>query len=561
MIHNISYVYRISYIYVYKYHAHPQSHGSSFNLRVFVTQPSPPKDMEAWPASGTRRRLLPKAGNIKKWRVATKTHRPNLPPELNPAWARPANGRPVSHPSWAENIVTALREAGMLQVPKSLSVNLWSDCGGMVAEKIAWVDIRLALEQIGYKVDLNLYCACENDPAAKKIIEQNHDPRHYTDDILLDRDLKAGTYMCSKCGVRHEFPKTGIDIYVGSYPCTPWTRRGTRTGFQHHDAQCFVVGIGTVFTLKPCVWAFETTEGVDDHRPHEEETNLAKIQEYIQQQMSVHEVEYVGEVVRKLHPTWFSYPGQRPRVFGLYWRKDMGPKAHLTRPLNILLQQPLPMEHTYFTLLNLEANVLDWSRFGQFPTEEEMGELKLRACVCGVDSMIVCRAHPCKCGHCGRSKRQCKWRATTREFLAQNFREGELAAWAGQLTYVDVLALNGRPGPKAPRERILLNIVALLPKCQPLQETLAIADRGQTITRISLRSDGTIPTVATNSLLHCFRTGECLQTYEVAALMGLKLERLRLAGVSAAAIRKRLGLGIHVAVMGAMELCLMAPLL
>ena len=45
------------------------------------------------------------------------------------------------------------------------------------------------------------------------------------------------------------------------------------------------------FHIEACVWAFETTEGVDDHRPHEEETNLAKIQEYIRQQMAVHGVE------------------------------------------------------------------------------------------------------------------------------------------------------------------------------------------------------------------------------------------------------------------------------
>ena len=89
----------------------------------------------------------------------------------------------------------------------------------------------------------------------------------------------------------------------------------------------------------------------------------------------------------------------------------------------------------------------------------------------------------------------------------QNFGTGVVAAWAGQLTYLDVLALNGRPGPDAPRERNLLSIVALLPKCQPLQETVAIADRSQTITRIGLRSDGTIPTVAVNSALHCFRPG------------------------------------------------------
>ena len=219
------------------------------------------------------------------------------------------------------------------------------------------------------------------------------------------------------------------------------------------------------------------------------------------------------------------------------------------------------MEHTYFTLLNLEAKVLDWSRIGQFPTEEEMETLMFRNCVCGIDPMIVCPAHPCKCDHCGKCGTQCKWRTSAQEFLAQNFRPGVLAAWAGQLTYVDVLALNGRPGPLAPRERNLLNIVALLPKCQPHQETVAIADRGQTSTRIPLRSDGTIPTVATNNCLHCFRTGECLQTYEVAALMGLKLESLRLAGVSEAAIRKRLGLGIHIAVMGAMALRLMVPLL
>ena len=291
--------------------------SSSFNLRVFVTKPWPTMDAKAQPASGTRRRLLPKAVNSKKRPAATKTHTPNLPSEEFPAWARPASGRPLPHPPWAENIVGALREGGLLQEPKSLAVNLWSDCGGMVTEKIAWVDIRLALEKIGYKVDLNLYCACEHDPAAKKIINQNHDPLHYTDDILLDRDLEAGTYMCSKCGVRHEFPKTGIDIYVGSFPCTPWTRRGKRTGFQHDDAQCFIVGLETVFTLKPCVWAFETTEGVDDHRPREDQTNLAKIQQYISAQMDVHGIKYAGEVVRKIHPTWFSYPTQRPRVFGL----------------------------------------------------------------------------------------------------------------------------------------------------------------------------------------------------------------------------------------------------
>ena len=62
----------------------------------------------------------------------------------------------------------------------------------------------------------------------------------------------------------------------------------------------------TVVILNPCVWAFETTEGVGDHRPHEEETNLAKIQEYIQQQMDAHGAQYAGEVVRELHPTWVA---------------------------------------------------------------------------------------------------------------------------------------------------------------------------------------------------------------------------------------------------------------
>lgn len=130
-----------------------------------------------------------------------------------------------------------------------------------------------------------------------------------------------------------------------------------------------------------------------------------------------------------------------------------------------------------------------------------------------------------------------------------------------RLTYLNVLELFGRDGPASARERNLLNIVACLPRCDPLASTLAVVDRGQALERAPIMFDGAVATLAQNSAMHVMRTGSCLTTAELAALMGLRLERLDVRAFTSRAFNARLGQSIHVSVMGSMLLALVAPLL
>ena len=127
----------------------------------------------------------------KKRPAAALPQAPRLHSEEFPAWARPTQGEPAQHPPWADRLVELLTEAGGLQHPKDMTINLWSDCSGMGSEKIAWEnEIYQALQKIGYNAQLSLCCSCERDPAAQKVIMQNHSPRHLTGDIISDRNLK-----------------------------------------------------------------------------------------------------------------------------------------------------------------------------------------------------------------------------------------------------------------------------------------------------------------------------------------------------------------------------------
>ena len=43
---------------------------------------------------------------------------------------------------------------------------------------------------------------------------------------------EAGQYYCGQHDANHDLPRAGVDLYVGTYPCLPWSRRGQRTGFE-----------------------------------------------------------------------------------------------------------------------------------------------------------------------------------------------------------------------------------------------------------------------------------------------------------------------------------------
>ena len=116
----------------------------------------------------------------------------------------------------------------------------------------------------------------------------------------------------------------------------------------------------------------------------------------------------------------------------------------------------------------------------------------------------------------------------------------------GKLTYIHAWEMQGGIGPAQQRPRILLNIMALLPQCHPLHDTLMLVDKSQNPPFGSLPVDGLVPTLTTTSQLWCMSAGRELKASELAAMMGLDTNNMVLKGQTEAWFRKRLGLTVHV---------------
>ena len=129
----------------------------------------------------------------------------------------------------------------------------------------------------------------------------------------------------------------------------------------------------------------------------------------------------------------------------------------------------------------------------------------------------------------------------------------------GKLLYSDVLDKHGL-APRSPRQRNLLDILAVLPWTQPLSSSLAVADKGQKITRASLRVDGAIPTLACNAEIWSFAHGRQLRVMELAKLMGHDTSKYDFSKTSMTAFRAMLGNSVHVATLGQVIACLFATL-
>ena len=266
---------------------------------------------------------------------------------------------------------------------------------------------------------------------------------------------------------------------------------------------------------------------------------------------------YTLQVVRNVNPAWSGFPVRRPRVFLLNWRQDVGDPGRLLEPLQTILAEPVPLLHNYWSFLQLTRPV-DWSRVDQYPNEYESAALRnhslLSECVCCVDPMVACPKHPCPptCRMCGTDGVGCLWRHKMQKYLADTL-PSLIPQSKGKLTYTQVLELQGLPGPAHPRQRNCLNVFALLPRSQPLNDTLLLADLSQSVDMRVLQYDGSMPTLARNSAIFCLQAGQFLTTRQKAALMGFRLSHMTFPSQCTESwFRERLGLCIHAGSMGAM---------
>ena len=167
-------------------------------------------------------------------------------------WTQPpAGSSPVQQHPWPDHIIDVLTSHGFLpaQAVASLKFFVWSDCSGMNCEKFSMADLSAAMRQrMGLNVEWILFLTCEKDPRSLEFAKLNHAPRHLSGD-MEKRCFKTGKVWCDAQEANIDIPTSGIDIYSGTFPCSPWTRRGPMAGMDHPDAKCLRIGVQTIAFL------------------------------------------------------------------------------------------------------------------------------------------------------------------------------------------------------------------------------------------------------------------------------------------------------------------------
>ena len=157
--------------------------------------------------------------------------------------------------------------------------------------------------------------------------------------------------------------------------------------------------------------------------------------------------------------------------------------------------------------------------------------------------------------------KSCAWRSHLGKFIETEGLAGVIAKSSGTLTYLQVLEMSGRQGPRHPRnQRIYINLIALSPRSTPLSDTLMTVDISQNPPFGDLHCDGESPTFTTSSDLWVFQAGEALHMPHYAALMGLGMAAVSVTNnMTEAWLRERLGLAVHIGSFGVVLLAALAP--
>ena len=446
---------------------------------------------------------------------------------------------------WADNVVESLILADWLprDSQKKVDLQLWSDCSGINSEKFAWNELQDAIRRIiGADVSLRLYYTCDMDPKSIAFAKEHHQPKHVGTD-MSQRNFTDGVFWCDLQKENIPIPQSGVDLYVGTYPCSPWSRRGPRTGWSHPSVEAMRIGLQTLSYIQPAVWIIELGELPQSASKHEVVSDIRQVLESKGRRYIIQEVWGLG-------PQSQGYPIKRTRTYFLGWRGDVCPDADAAiGPLHTLMSHPVDMACSYRGFLKISMPY-DWSGVGNFYVGAAFEYMSGLSCRCGCDPYILCPVHKCKCGNCGADGLQCTWRSHMQHFLNKENLLSQAKSMHGKMAYVHALEMQGGVAPHLPRSRLTLNVAAMLPQSQPLQDTLMIVDKSQNPGFGSWPCDGMAPTLTTNSSLWCMSAGRELKAWELALLMGFDTSKMVLKGHTESWFRTRLGMTVHVANFG-----------
>lgn len=483
-------------------------------------------------------------------------------PTRQPAYAQ-LGQRPAEMPPWARHFCQVLASDFETMAAKAnageVPITLWSDCAGMATEALALADIAAACaEGFGFSLRCKLYGACDNNAAAEAFILAHHRPVTFARD-LFERDFESGTYHCSIQNKKVPLPTTGIDLYTAGFPCTPWSPRGRRLGFDHTQAGHAFACVRTIRHMQPCVFILENVVAVQHSSASdmgasegkEEVSDFGEINRFLLENLPG----YAVCTVSGLSPLHCGFPTHRTRLFVVGVRGDQASKGHLEATLGQVMATPAPLRCNWRSLLALNTGV-NWQRLHELPTPGEQDFILASGCTCTADPLRRCPRHPCKCPKCSQTAQaqECVWRLKAMDWIHKHYGPQWLqGSIAERLTYCRVAEMQGRATPSSARERSLLNLLAHMEVLRPIAATQGILDLSQAIDRCSLRTDGSIPTVATNTRLWSLSDAEELSLGSVAYLHGHDLAALRGLPESPAQLRCLLGNGLHRACVGMLE--------
>ena len=453
-------------------------------------------------------------------------------------------------PNWAKHFVDTLSvPLGNLKAKMGDAGKLvtWNDCAGKCTEVYASKELSDELmENLGIGIEFKLYGGSDSSRHCRDFVACNYVPKHFSDDIFK-RDFDAGTFECTVCEKTCILPRAGVDLYSACFPCGPWSRRGKRLGLaDRHADVCWQV-IKSIKHMMPVMFIMENVMEISNSSADRLEADLAVIRQFMYDELGA---SYHHLVVNNSSPIQHGYPAEKKRVLVLGGRSDQVDRPSLQSVFAKLIENPLPVPHTYWTLLAVQAQpgrVLD--KVGQLPYPNDALMIQSSGCKCGIDPMIECPQHPCFCDKCkGGERLECTWRAKATKFLGDNGLQWAVAD--GCVTYIQALELNKGKTPHSARERQLVNMLARLPAAQPLRSTVMIMDISQAVDRCKPKYDGTVPTMATNARMWMMRAGRELNLGEMAKLMGHDLCETDLRFTSKEQMRQMLGMSMHVATAG-----------
>ena len=460
---------------------------------------------------------------------------------------------PAEHPAWSEQLLRVfeeeVRQCVEIHQGREITLNMWSDCAGLMVEGFAVRRIAQSLRELaGIKLNIKLFCACELKPELQSFISANHSPKHIAKD-MMQRDWEQGQFECIQCGTL-SMPKQGIDIYVCGFPCVPWTPSGLRKGFDDANSQQCFAAIKTIVCMQPGLFFLENVMECTQVRDGKD---FDKILAYIHAELPSYHV----NVWTNVDPTQAGYPIRRARVIisGAHHGLVAGP--FLTQSIHKVSSNPLPVLATYIDFLGL-GQPLEWERLHKLPNATEVYAIKQDGCLCSFDPWVLCPLHPCRCKQCGANQgdKSCEWREKANTYINQHLGISTVPQhFLQEITYVQALELfsgSKRCGPTSPRERNMLNIIARTPSFQQMSRSYACMDISQSINRMKLQTSGAVPTIGLNTNIWVFAFGMTLNQYQIARLMGhcLKLEDFDSTSLSDNQLKAALGNGLHVACIG-----------